>query len=315
MNSLTATDFLPNHPGKTIHNRLFQEHHRSWWTTDSPCCLPTCNPPSYQIILDQPGTCRSQATLTTNFWQWGYSVPDQDLSNDAYDGPFNDPTGVYAGLNQSGSVFFLAGPLFVDPENPSQDPITRDLEVPTGNEIFFPVMNVEWDNPQLQAFFGEGFFTDLPDEGILSPDELRILNEACMATATDMFCIVDGDTLFADADWGDDDLLKYRQVTPTPEGFTFTIPENNALGLPLEATDNGKGLIEGAMSDGIWVHLKLAPGLHEISFGGVFNFGSIDVDFNRNGVCNEEGKELAYQKALQQYGTLVLDVNNNIHQL
>lgn len=279
---------------------------------------------SYQIIPDAPGTGRSQAKLTTDWWQWALSVPDQNPNEDGYQGPFNDPKGDYAGLNQSGPVFFLAGPLFVDPAAPNPGPIERNITVPRGKEIFFPVVNVEWDNAQLQAFFGtddpttpenENFFAGLPNNGILSPAELRTLNEACMATTTDMFCVINGDSLFSDADWGDDALINYRQVTPTPKGFNLRIPADNALGLPLEATDNGRGLIKGAMSDGIWVNLKLAPGSHQLTFGGTFNFGSISLDFDGDGLFNSSAKEIAYQKALQQFETFSLNVTNNISQL
>lgn len=281
-----------------------------------------CQPPPYQIIPDCPGTGVSQADLTTSFWKWGYSVPDQNPNEAGYQGPFNDATGEYAGVNQSGPVFFLAGPLFV-PGGPNPVPLTRKIEVPFNKEIFLPVLNVEWDNAQLQAFFAS-YFTNLPDQGILSPQELRNLNKNTMETTKGMFFKVDGDTLFSDADWlvngsFNDALIQYRKVTPDPGGFDYTIPgpeaEKNALGLPWAATDDGQGLIRGGLSDGIWIYLKLAPGQHELSFGGTFEFGSINIDLNGNGVSNEPGKELAYQDAFKSLGSLVLGVNDIITQL
>lgn len=265
-------------------------------------------PSSLRIIPDEPVTGRSQAKLTTDFWKWSYSIP-------ADQSPFNDTTGEFADVNQSGSVFFLTGALFVPGgADPAEPGTTRDIEVPRGKEIFLPILNVEWDNVQLQAFFGD-FFRDLPDNGILTPKELRNLNENNMQTATDMFFKIDGDTLFADADWGDDGLMGYRQVTPTPKGFNYTIPENNVLGLPLEATDNGRGLIKGGMSDGIWINLELDPGYHELSFGGTFNLGSINIDLDGDGIFNEPGKEVAYQDAFKSLGKVEIGVNYNITQL
>ncbi len=293
---------------------------------------------SYEIIPDAPGTGRSQAKLTTDFWQWSYSIPFEQS-------PFNDTTGEFANLNQSGPVFFLTGAIYVaapggpvggEPASPNT---TRVIEVPRNKEIFLPVLNIESNNAQLQFAFGtddpetpdnENFFAGLPNNGILTPEELRNLNESLMGVATDMFFrvgkkVVDEnghpniifDTIFSDQDF--DGLVQYRQVTPTPRGFNYRIPEDNTLGLPLEATDNGNGLIQGAMSDGIWINLKLAPGNPVLSFGGVFNLEDIAIDLDGDGIDNELGKEAAYlaahQAAFAGSPTFEVGVNYDITQL
>ncbi len=260
-------------------------------------------PASFRIIPDNPELGTSQAQLTTDWWQWSYSIP-------AAQSPFNDTTGEFAGINQSGSVFFLTGALFGVPGGQSlTEPITRNITVNAGTEIFFPVVNVEWDNVQLKEFYG------LP---ALTPSELRHLNEANMKTTTGMFLVIDGKTLFSNADWNDCRVQSFRQVTPDPKGFSYTIPgpeaDKNVLNLPWSVTDNGQGLIKGGMSDGIWAALEFSPGQHTISFGGVFDYSKIRVDLDGHPETTT-AKEALYQAVFEKLGTFELRVNYNIEQL
>ena len=271
---------------------------------------------SYEIIPDEPGTGKFQAKPTTDFWKWANSVP-------ADKNPFGDTTGELADVNQSGNVFFLTGALSIPGgEEPVPPGTTRVIDVPKNKEIFVPVVNTFWDNAQLQYYFGaqpEDPLTGLPDNGILTGVELRNLNESIMETTTNLFFVVDGDTLIDNKNWGDDSLQAYRQVTPTQNGFDYCIPEDNVLGLPLDATDNGKGLIKNAYSDGIWINLEFEPGDHTLSLGGQFNLGSIDVDLDGNGIPNEPGQEKVYQEIFSDMagpsGVFALGVNYEIDQL
>lgn len=271
--------------------------------TSSVAELLEHQPSSFRIIPDKPGTGRSQAKLTTDWWQWSYSIP-------AAQSPFNDTTGEFAGVNQSGSVFFLTGALFGVPGGQSlSEPITRNTTVNAGTKIFFPVLNVEWDNVQLKEFY------DLP---ALTPSELRNLNEANMETTTGMFLVIDGKTLFSNADWNDPLVQPYRQVTPTPKGFNYTIPgpeaDKNVLNLPWTVTNNGHGLIKGGMSDGIWVALEFSSGQHTLSFGGTFDYSKINVDLDGHPETTTD-KEVLYQKVFENLETFELRVNYNITQL
>lgn len=262
----------------------------------------------YEIIPDQPGTGKSQAKLTTDFWKWANSIP-------ADKNPFNDTTGELADVNQSGNVFFLTGALSVPGgEEPVPPGTTREIDVPKNKEIFVPVANTLWDNAQLQGFFSDAL-TGLPDNGVLTGVELRNLNESIMETTTNLFFEVDGDTLIDNKSWGDPSVEIYRQVTPTENGFNYQIPEENVLGLPLEATDNGQGLVKNAYSDGIWFNLEFEPGAHAISFGGQFNLGSINVDLDGDGNANELGKEKTYQDIFSALGEFALGVDYEINQL
>ena len=67
------------------------------------------------------------------WWQWAVSFPYE--VNPVY----NDPTGAFAGLGQSGPVWFLAGT--------SDATAVRTCAVPPGKALFFPIINIMNDYP------------------------------------------------------------------------------------------------------------------------------------------------------------------------
>jgi hypothetical protein len=241
---------------------------------------------------------KSQAEWTTDWWQWAYSIPTDK-------NPLSDTTGQFAGVKQPDSIYFLAGALFIPGITP--DPtqfVTRTITVPQGVTLFTPVLNVQWDNVQLSSFYG------LP---ALSPPELRNLNNSFMKTAENLFFEVKvGDTwtpLIQGKDWN-----QYRQSTPTCGGFDYTLPQNNYLGISLDQTDNGKGLVQNSLSDGNWVAFNLSPGIHEIRFGGTFLNSKIEVDLDGNHISNEPGLEATYQSYIRNnFSDFSLGVNYTIN--
>lgn len=71
------------------------------------------------------------AHLAGQWWQWAYAIP---LARN----PVVDTTGAFAAEGQQGHVWFLAGSFGTT--------VTRTATVPQGKEIFFPVLNIEFDN-------------------------------------------------------------------------------------------------------------------------------------------------------------------------
>src|SRR6476619_7983139 len=61
------------------------------------------------------------------WWTWATSIP-------ADQSPVLDATGQFAGVGQSGHVWFLAGTIF-------GGTFERDVTVPTGTSLFFPALN------------------------------------------------------------------------------------------------------------------------------------------------------------------------------
>ena len=98
---------------------------------------------------------QSQLYWAQAWWQWAMGVPQPNTGSPDYNpvppyNPLNDPTGQYAGVNNNGPVFFLAGNAI------SGGVWTRTIRVPAGKPVFFPVLN---------AFFvpimGNGTYTPI----------------------------------------------------------------------------------------------------------------------------------------------------------
>ncbi|MGE0416273.1 MAG: hypothetical protein AB7O80_05655 [Acetobacteraceae bacterium] len=70
----------------------------------------------------------SQATLADQWWaEWAPPIP-------AATNPILDQTGAFAGVNNNGPVFFLAG-------SGGSGNTTRTINVPAGVPLFFPIVN------------------------------------------------------------------------------------------------------------------------------------------------------------------------------
>lgn len=172
------------------------------------------------------------------WWQWAYSLPaDQN--------PFFDDTGCANGANgQDGPVWFLTGVINVS------GAADRTCTVPTGKALFFPLINVECSTAEAPPFYGA-------DE-----EELR----ACARSFAigDVFAEIDGRQVHNVAD--------YLVESPL---FSFTLPENNVLGLPTGEAD--------AVSNGYYLMLApLSVGEHTVHFGGTYSdFGfTLDITYH-----------------------------------
>jgi hypothetical protein len=123
------------------------------------------------------------------WWQWGLSIP-------ADENPFLDPDGRFCNVDQSGSVFFLAGNF--------GGSVVSTCSVPAGKALFM---------------------TDGTVLGVLGFDaateaDLRAVVEQIFADETNAHADIDGVPL--------QDLESYVVESPL---FSFTIPENG-VGLP-----------------------------------------------------------------------------------
>jgi hypothetical protein len=177
------------------------------------------------------------------WWQWALSIP-------AATNPLLDNTGEFAGLGQSGSVWFLAGTF--------GNAVERSVTIPSGKTLLLPVH--QW---MFGAIAGD---CEPSNPGV--PCDVPTLRTAAAAAATaveTMEVTIDGRTV--------PQVFNYRAVSP--DSFSVTLPANNViefLGLPVPA-----GTYEPQVSDGYWLMLTpLSVGTHTIRVHAVNSAFGVD---------------------------------------
>jgi hypothetical protein len=184
------------------------------------------------------------AEWSVKWWQWLYSLPVS--MNPAF-----DTTGALAGNGQSGQVFFLTGVFNVS------GTAERTITVPTGKALFFPILNVSWDNNCV-----------VPP---LTVDELYAAAASWVATTSELQASLDGVPL--------NSLFDYRVVSPV---FSYVLPPTDNIAQFFGC--DVSGTTYPVVSDGFWLMLApLSAGQHELNFGGTFgepiNF-TLDITYH-----------------------------------
>jgi hypothetical protein len=198
----------------------------------------------------------SLGEYAADWLKWALSIPNST-------NPLNDTTGANAGVDQPKNVFFLGGTL---PGGPAS--VTRNITVPTGTDLFFPVLNLFWVNvntpyPPLGIPADPPFATNEPN--------IRANFDTEIAAFTGVFATIDGAPV--------SNLTSHVEEDPF-HGFTINFPttpaENPFFGLP-------GNILGEAATDGIYLMTgPLTPGQHTIHFGGtdpISNF-SLDVTYH-----------------------------------
>ena len=172
------------------------------------------------------------------WWQWAFSIPEAR-------NPVADTTGEFAGVGQTGPVWFLAGTFGNSAE--------RIVTVPKGKFIFMPVHN--W-------IFGAGVFDCDPTvPGV--PCDVPTLREKAAAATTGAEVVeawIDGVQV--------NNIRDYRGISPEP--FSITLPEGAVFGIPA-------GTYYPQVADGYWLMLTpLREGMHTIQVHVVNSAAGID---------------------------------------
>ena len=176
------------------------------------------------------------------YWQWAMSIP---MTTNPW---ANDPTGAFAGIGQSGPVWFLGGTL--------GDSVTRSLTVPADKAIFLPVH---------QWIFGATVFDcDPSNPGVAcDPQSLQQSAAAAAKAVTTMEVSIDGQAV--------SDVKDYRVKSPG-QSFDVTIPADNLptfFGQPVPPGTYGPHV-----ADGYYMLLSpLSIGTHTISVHVVSSLG------------------------------------------
>jgi hypothetical protein len=159
---------------------------------------------------------------TVKWWQWAHSI--SKLMN-----PVTDQTGVNAGINQEGPVWFLAGTF-------GEKKVAKRLCcMPYGKAILFPVINYEMNE--------------------LENSQIRTGPELVSHVKKDI------DDIIVKKVFVNGNELPAFRVQSDPVIFGLYIVDDNSMNIP--------GGYTRAAADGYWVFLKpLVPGTHNIYFHG-----------------------------------------------
>jgi hypothetical protein len=194
---------------------------------------------------------QSQLFWAQAWWQWALGIG-------APNNPLLDTTGAYAGVNNNGPVFFVAGVL-------GGGAVTRTFTVPFGKPLFLPVLN--------------GFYVPLGSNGNFdtdpcpSPLTFSCAIEQSTAQITplqSMSLTIDGVTL------NQTQLTSFRQTSVNY--FRIFLPDDNVFGLCVPPIKGCPPINRPAqmdwVQDGYYVTLtNLSPGTHQLTFRAVWGAG------------------------------------------
>ena len=177
------------------------------------------------------------------WWQWDLSIP-------ADGNPGRDETGENAARGQSGHVWFLAG------ISGAEGTVTRNVTVPTGTALFFPIYTYAWVNtPE----FGDPEWSPEQEAAVRGQAATIVEGAADGVTAE-----VDGRPV--------SNLATYRCRNDEP--FLVDMPDGNLFGIPA-------GTYGPSITDGYFLMLApLSRGQHTIHFRSVVDSLVQDVTYH-----------------------------------
>lgn len=171
------------------------------------------------------------------WWSWIAQTPLHNAAGDVQH-PLLDATGQYAGVGQSGEVFFLAGSWIGQVE--------RHVTIPPGKKLYFPLLN--W------CYFT--FPTD-PLPWFTEPELIAMQSPPAVGNLHTIWAVLDGkpiqnlDRTFA--------VSGLFRVAP--------VPEDNVFGLDLVWLEPTQSF-EQSLCTGYALMLEpLTPGVHTLTFG------------------------------------------------
>jgi hypothetical protein len=182
-------------------------------------------------------------------WLWELQAPNDPTHQVTTQNPGtpSSPAPVNCALGQSGPVWFLAGTTYAQPFSTTY----RSCTVPPGKTLFFPLVDSWADN--LPCPGGPA--------GTLTAQQLHDLVQSQIDT-------VDPASLHATVDGHPVSNVKRAEAN----GFFYTLPANNALGVFGCGAPFPVGTMTtppGAFANGYYAEVPpLSVGVHQVNFGG-----------------------------------------------
>jgi hypothetical protein len=195
---------------------------------------------------------------SAGWWQWAFSFPVPI-------NPLFDSNGSQAFRGNVGDAFFLAGALG-QTGDPLHVDVTRTASIPQGLPIFFPLINLEVDNP---TFNPPG---TPPPSPPLTVDQLRAFGTLFLSGTDALHATIDGVPV--------PNLFDHEEQSPV---FSYTLPDDSAVNF-LGYNFTGGTVVDPVVGDGYYLMLaNLSPGQHTLTFGGNVNQdGNPADDFTLN---------------------------------
>ena len=147
----------------------------------------------YVFTIDSKPYGLTYSEWTAKWWQWAFSAPEEA-------NPVLDEDGKNCAQRQSGPVWFLAGTF--------GGSVVRECTIPTEKSIMFPILNSECS------------YAEYPS--LKTESELRDCAKTSQNKITQLEASIDGMP-----------LQGLDKVSCTSLLFNLTLPENNALGIPV----------------------------------------------------------------------------------
>lgn len=179
--------------------------------------------------------------LSAAWLEWVLAIPSTG-------NPLLDADGSFAGVDQSGKVWFLVG-------TTTGGSVRRTIAVPVGTALFFPIVNFFWVNtPE----YGDPAWSAEQEAAV------RQFLAQTVDSAQDLVLEIDGQAV------PDLDRLRVSGAVGA-----CTLPDDNIFGIPFDPVPHA------CVADGYWALLApLSAGTHTIHFAGQFSSGfALDVTY------------------------------------
>lgn len=211
-----------------------------------------------QDAVEQAQQGGKYGDLSATWWQWIYGLPAKDVHG-TNTNPIFDSTGAYAaagqkkGIGPDNKYFFLAGAF--------GGQVTRTVKVPAGKTIFFPVLNVEYDN-----------FPACSPTTNYTVSQLRALAKKDIDAVVTKYA-----RLTKEGYKHSQKLDIFRTTSPV---FGYKLPSKNDLYTYVGCGDPRYAeLVYPSVADGYWSVLPaLDPGNYTLEFGGTIPANNFTLD-------------------------------------
>jgi hypothetical protein len=172
--------------------------------------------------------------LTAQWWQLMFSIPGADVNVN----PINDASGKNCMVGQRGSTWFLGGSI-------TASPITRSCSVPSGEALFFPVLNIANINTPGRC----------QQTNSATAKQLRAQIAPLIDGATDVSATVDGKAVA--------NIVRVQSTV-----FAIALPKDNIFSIQCNEMIP-EGVYFPGVDDGFYVRLPaLGVGNHTIHLQG-----------------------------------------------